>query len=140
MSFFGFPISCGQAQFIGGPLGPGFTVEQCAIAQSLAVGTCGCPNEPTESPALAPVTPAPSPPPETVFCLICPNGNAATGTGSIGGLQCQDVDMMGRAEELTEDECIGAQIAAAASLDPCGCNPPSSGKSMCSILYVFWYS
>lgn len=123
------PITCGEAQFIGGPLGLGFTLEQCAIAQALAVNTCGCPNEPTPAPATVPATPAPTPAPVTVFCLLCPDGNPSTGTGSIGGNQCQDVDMMGRSRMLTEAQCLAAQIRAAQSDDPCGC-----GHSMSAIM------
>eukprot|EP00529_Nitzschia_sp_RCC80_P007303 CAMPEP_0113473290 /NCGR_PEP_ID=MMETSP0014_2-20120614/17969_1 /TAXON_ID=2857 /ORGANISM="Nitzschia sp." /LENGTH=1292 /DNA_ID=CAMNT_0000366055 /DNA_START=1236 /DNA_END=5114 /DNA_ORIENTATION=+ /assembly_acc=CAM_ASM_000159 len=125
VSFFDFPVSCGRAQFIGGINGPGFTLEQCAIAQAAAVGVCGCPGEPTPAPVKAPTTLAPSEQPDLVYCLICPNGNPASGTGSIGGLQCQDVDMMGRESMLTEDECIAAQIRAAGSDDPCGCIDPT---------------
>jgi hypothetical protein len=128
VSFFGLPITCGRAQLIGGPNGIGFTLQQCAIAQAAAIGTCGCPNEPTTAPVMMPVTQAPSQGPELVFCLICPNGNRATGTGSIGGLQCQDVDMMGREMMLTEDECIAAQIRSAGSDDPCGCASPTPGN------------
>lgn len=50
------------------------------------------------------------------------------GTGAIGGLQCQDVDQMGRDGRLTEDECLAAQLRAAGSDDPCGCNPPTPCK------------
>mmetsp|Transcript_26831 Transcript_26831/g.63993 ORF Transcript_26831/g.63993 Transcript_26831/m.63993 type:complete len:666 (+) Transcript_26831:376-2373(+) len=128
VSFFGVPVTCGFAQFIGSPLGPGLTLEQCAIAQAAAAqGTCGCPGEPTPAPVkkAIPTTHAPSEAPDTVFCLICPEGTMSMGTGAIGGLQCQDVDQMGREGRLTEDECLAAQLRAAGSDDPCGCNPPT---------------
>jgi hypothetical protein len=119
VSFLGFPVSCGLAQIVG--ITPGLTLQQCAIAQAAAVGTCGCPNEPTDAPVMSPVTHAPTAAPETVFCLVCPMGQMTMGTGSLGGMQCQDVDMMGRNSELTESECLAAQIRAAQEDDPCGC-------------------
>lgn len=127
VSFLQASISCGTAQFIGGPNGMGLTLTQCAIAQALAVNTCGCPNEPTLAPALAPTTVAPTSGPEIVFCLICPNGNEAMGVGFIGSMSCQQVDMMGRRSELTQDQCLAAQIRAAQLDDVCGCFPDTPG-------------
>mmetsp|Transcript_8553 Transcript_8553/g.21358 ORF Transcript_8553/g.21358 Transcript_8553/m.21358 type:complete len:327 (-) Transcript_8553:3032-4012(-) len=135
VSFLGTPIFCGTAQFVGGVFGIGFTLEQCAIAQAAAIGVCGCPNEPTpapikthaggtpttpvNAPVLAPSVAAAADP--LVFCLICPMGQMSMGTNAIGGKQCQDVDMMGTNRELTESECLAAQIRAAQPDDPCGC-------------------
>jgi len=126
----GISIQCGFAQFLGStlnPQGPVYTLEQCAIAQSLAVGgTCGCPNEPTAAPVVAPipavVTPQPTDPAPGVYCLICPNGNMATGLGVLGSMLCQDVDTMARMSELTDEECLAAQTRAAQDDDPCGCS------------------
>lgn len=130
-------MSCGLAQFIGGPTnpnGPVYTLEQCAIAQASAIGVCGCPGEATPAPVKAPLSPAPTDAPETVFCLICPEGTRAMGTGSIGGMQCQDVDMMGRNSELTESECLAAQTRAAQEDDPCLCMPMTAG-TFCLVDY-----
>mmetsp|Transcript_39363 Transcript_39363/g.95211 ORF Transcript_39363/g.95211 Transcript_39363/m.95211 type:complete len:780 (+) Transcript_39363:297-2636(+) len=129
VSFLGFEVSCAFAQFIGGPTnpnGPVYTLEQCAIAQAAALDVCGCPGEPTPAPVKTIGTPTTAPPtvaPETVYCLICPEGTMAMGTGSVGGMQCQDVDMMGRNRELTENECLAAQTRAAQEDDPCECTP-----------------
>mmetsp|Transcript_8555 Transcript_8555/g.21376 ORF Transcript_8555/g.21376 Transcript_8555/m.21376 type:complete len:344 (-) Transcript_8555:3038-4069(-) len=138
VSFLGTPIFCGTAQFVGGVFGIGFTLEQCAIAQAAAIGVCGCPNEPTPAPIKThaggtPTTPVNAPvlapsvaaaaaaADPLVFCLICPMGQMSMGTNAIGGMQCQDVDMMGTNRELTESECLAAQIRAAQPDDPCGC-------------------
>lgn len=115
----GLPATCGQAQSLGIPGGLGFTVEQCAILQSLAIGTCGCPFEPTPAPD---ATPAPSVAPETVFCTVCFNGSPASGSGSIGGALCQELDSQGRADSFTAEECLIIQTAAAvAEDDNCEC-------------------
>ena len=128
----GISISCGFAQFLGSTLndqnGPVYTLDQCAIAQSLAVGVCGCPNEPTSAPVTLPaVTPQPTDAPPGVFCLVCPNGNMATGTGLLGSMQCQDVDNMARESQLTDEECLAAQTRAAQDDDPCGCGSGPGG-------------
>ena len=120
------PLTCGVASDIG--LTVGYTLEQCATAQVLARnGRCGCPNEPTNAPVPAPVTPAPTAF-EGVYCLICPNGNRATGTNFLGTLQCQDADKMGREKKFDESQCLAAQTRAAQDDDVCGCIPPSPGK------------
>lgn len=124
----GISISCQFAQILGSvlnPDGPVYTLEQCAIAQSLAVGTCGCPGEVTAPPAPSSAT-VPTAAPltdEGIFCLICPDGNMATGLGILGSMQCQDVDAMGRNKMLTSEECLAAQTRAAQDDDPCGCGP-----------------
>ena len=128
----GISITCGFAQFLGSTLnvnnGPVYTLTQCAIAQSLAVGTCGCPNEPTIAPSttaaggVTTASPQPTDGPPGVFCLICPNGNMATGTGLLGSMLCQDVDTMARDSLLTDEECLAAQTRAAQDDDPCGCS------------------
>mmetsp|Transcript_37795 Transcript_37795/g.91943 ORF Transcript_37795/g.91943 Transcript_37795/m.91943 type:complete len:507 (+) Transcript_37795:314-1834(+) len=139
----GISIQCGFGQFLGStlnPQGPVYTLQQCAIAQSLAVGTCGCPNDPTAgAPVAAPslpavVTPTPTPePPPGVFCLICPNGNMVTGLGILGSMLCQDVDGMARRSELTDEECLAAQTRAAQDDDPCGCGPAAPGTPIRTI-------
>lgn len=57
----------------------------------------------------------------TVFCNICPNGEQAMGTGSVGGRLCLDLDILGRAEQLTFLECLDIQNGASIPTDPCGC-------------------
>ena len=115
----GLPATCGQAQSLGLPGGFGYTVEQCATLQALAIGTCGCPFEPTPAPD---ATPSPSAAPETVFCTVCFNGQPASGSGSIGGTLCQDLDTQGRADAFTSEECLIIQTAAAtAEDDNCEC-------------------
>jgi hypothetical protein len=117
----GLPATCGQAQSLGVPGGIGYTVEQCAILQALAIGTCGCPFEPTPAPN---ATPQPTAAPVTVFCTVCFNGMPASGSGSIGGALCQELDAMGRNDEFTSEECLIIQTAAAvAEDDNCECMP-----------------
>lgn len=119
----GIPVTCGEAQAVGGIFGPGYTLQECAIAQSLAVNTCGCPGEPIPAPD---TTPAPSLAPETVFCTVCFNGNPTMGAGSIGGELCQDLDKQARESFFTEQECLIIQTAAAAAEDdPCECIDPT---------------
>lgn len=100
----------------------GFTDEQCLDFQALAVGTCGCPFEPTEAPVMAPITPAPSTNPG-VPCTVCQNGNPVMGTGQIAGVPCATVDLRARNELLTLEQCAAAQLLAATPTDPCLCNP-----------------
>jgi hypothetical protein len=126
VTVFGIPVTCGQAQLIGAT--EGYTVEQCAIAQALAVGTCGCPNEPTMSPAAAPVPAPPVTAPETVFCTVCFNGTPSnSNAGSIGGTLCSDLDSQGRMDQFTSEQCLVIQTAAAvAEDDPCECEPAAA--------------
>ena len=121
-------ITCRQGQNAGLQVGSmeGFTTEQCAIAQALAVDTCGCPGEPTPAPVAQPATAAPSPGPETVFCVLCLNGMQATVNGFIAGQQCFEVQQQGIDRELTAPECGGAQLLADAISDPCGCRAGTS--------------
>jgi hypothetical protein len=129
------PVTCGQAQFLAGPLGPGFTIEQCGIAQALAINTCGCPFEPSgpsspSSPSAPAVAPAVGPPAmspsagTTVFCTVCFTGEPTFSTVAIGGIQCGELDARGRNFEYTRMECLEIQSAAAvAPDDPCDCDP-----------------
>jgi hypothetical protein len=105
---FGTPVTCGQAQVFGAT--SGYTLEQCAIAQALAVGTCGCEGEPTVAPATSPTFPAPAPPPETVFCTVCFNGRPSnSNAGSIGGTLCSALDAQGRDNQFTSEQCLVIQ-------------------------------
>lgn len=122
----GVSITCQQAQVVGTI--QGFTVDQCLLSQFLAVGTCGCPNDP---PTAAPVpgsTPAPTMAPPTVFCTVCFNGRPSdSNAGSIGGRLCSVLDQEGRNDEFTLEECLIVQTAAAvAADDPCECAPSPS--------------
>lgn len=122
----GVTVSCGVANEAG--LTRMLTLEQCALAQSLAVGTCGCTGEvvPTAAPVLTGMpTPVPTPTPAPVaqpFCNLCGGGGRATFNGIIGAQQCFDVEQMGMNFELDPLECIVAQIAAFSPSDPCRCS------------------
>eukprot|EP00529_Nitzschia_sp_RCC80_P009946 CAMPEP_0113482372 /NCGR_PEP_ID=MMETSP0014_2-20120614/22884_1 /TAXON_ID=2857 /ORGANISM="Nitzschia sp." /LENGTH=761 /DNA_ID=CAMNT_0000375885 /DNA_START=1021 /DNA_END=3312 /DNA_ORIENTATION=+ /assembly_acc=CAM_ASM_000159 len=128
-------ITCGEAQFVGGPLGTGFTLEQCGIAQALAINTCGCPFESNPGPASSPVTAPSAGPPTvggpsapsisgTVFCSVCFDGMPTFSTNTIGGAQCAELDRRGRNFEFTQEECRDIQSTASiATGDPCACNP-----------------
>ena len=123
----GIPVTCAQAQSVGGPFGAGYTPNECFLLQGLAANSCGC-TGPT--PAPVPGTVAPSEAPETVFCTVCFNGNPAMGAGSIGGELCQDLDKMGRESQFTEQECLIIQTAAAvAEEDPCECIDPTASPT-----------
>jgi hypothetical protein len=106
------------------------TLSQCADAQSLAVGTCGCTGEVVPTDAPVPITtgmptPAPTPTPAPVaqpFCNVCGGfGRTQFNAVILGGLQCFDVEAMGMKGELDELECIIAQIEVTSSADPCRC-------------------
>mmetsp|Transcript_4703 Transcript_4703/g.11985 ORF Transcript_4703/g.11985 Transcript_4703/m.11985 type:complete len:349 (-) Transcript_4703:191-1237(-) len=141
-------ITCQEAQYEGLQFGDrvGYTVDQCAVAQALAAADdnrCGCPADgsgttPTPAPAntggtTSPAT-APTTPPDddsTVFCVLCLSGNEASKNGFIAGLQCKEVEIAGKNKELTQSECVGAQLLADTISDPCGCrtatSPPVGG-------------
>jgi hypothetical protein len=121
-------ITCREAQNEALQIGDaeGFTIQQCAIAQALAINTCGCPGEPTPAPVAPPATASPTAGPETVFCVLCLNGMQATENGFIAGSQCFDVQKMGVDRELTAQECGGAQLLADTISDPCGCRAGTS--------------
>ena len=132
----GMGVTCGVAQAIGGPFGPGFTIEQCGIAQALARDTCGCPNESTPSPASSPSVPAPttSSAPSVgepkVFCTACFSGEPTFETDAVGGVQCGELDARGRNSEFTSMECLEVQTAVAAAIgDPCMCGVPTAAPS-----------
>jgi hypothetical protein len=129
-SVLGLGVTCGQAQAIGGVFGAGFTLEQCGIAQALARGTCGCPNETTLAPASSPTPVPPTPSDPQVFCTVCFNGDPTFTTVAIGGLQCGELDSRGRDFEFTMQECLEIQTAAAvAPGDPCMCSFPTAAPS-----------
>mmetsp|Transcript_4704 Transcript_4704/g.11988 ORF Transcript_4704/g.11988 Transcript_4704/m.11988 type:complete len:351 (-) Transcript_4704:179-1231(-) len=141
-------ITCQEAQYEGLQFGDrvGYTVDQCAVAQALAAADdnrCGCPSDgsgttPTPAPVntggtTSPAT-APTTPPDddsTVFCVLCLSGNEASKNGFIAGLQCKEVEIAGKNKELTQSECVGAQLLADTISDPCGCrtatSPPVGG-------------
>mmetsp|Transcript_8162 Transcript_8162/g.20530 ORF Transcript_8162/g.20530 Transcript_8162/m.20530 type:complete len:778 (+) Transcript_8162:371-2704(+) len=132
----GMGVTCGVAQAIGGPFGPGFTIEQCGIAQALARDTCGCPNETTPSPAGSPSVPgattssAPSVGEPKVFCTACFSGEPTFETDAVGGVQCGELDARGRDKEFTSMECLEVQTAVAAAIgDPCMCGVPTAAPS-----------
>jgi hypothetical protein len=123
---FGIDVTCEQAQFLG--FTTGYTANDCQLLQFLAVGTCGCPNDPTtptQSPAGPPVTIAPTmAPPPPVFCQVCFDGTPVSGAGTIGGVQCQQLAQAGAAMMFNTLECLTIQIAAeVAPNDPCNCSP-----------------
>jgi hypothetical protein len=62
------------------------------------------------------------------YCLICPEGNKPSGTGSIIGFQCQELDELGRNSLLTFRQCTDAQIRANQPDDVCGCVIPTICK------------
>jgi hypothetical protein len=118
----GMIITCQEGVFAGLKVGDrlGLTTEQCAIAQALAIDTCGCPGEPTLAPATPPsdITPQPTEAPETVFCRLCLSDNDATKNGFIAGMQCFDVQAMGEDRQLTQSQCVAAQLLADAISNP----------------------
>ena len=129
----GFGLTCGQVQGIAGPFGFGLTLEQCGTAQALARNTCGCPNEPSQAPALSPATistGSPTEGPEFVFCTVCFSGDPTFETIAIGGIQCGEWDAKARKKEYTTQQCLAIQTAAAvAPGDPCFCLKPTAAPS-----------
>ena len=125
----GIRVTCFDAQAAGRL--QMLTLDQCADAQALAVGTCGCTGEvvPTTAPVViesgmptpAP-TPATTPSPVTQpFCNVCGPFGRATKNSVIGSSQCFDVERMGMNGELDDLECIIAQIQVTSSENPCRC-------------------
>ena len=123
----GFGITCGDAQEIGGPFGPGYTLKQCAIAQALAIDTCGCPGDVDDPNNLLSAVDTT----KKVFCSVCFEGKATFETATIGGVQCGELDVRARKFEFTQPECLQIQTAAAASLDDvCRCHDPSASPTL----------
>ena len=136
-------ITCQEAQYEGLQFGDrvGYTVDQCATAQALAAADdnrCGCPTTtdssggtaPTSAPATTGGTTSPVTTPKdddsTVFCVLCLSGNEVSKNGFIAGLQCKEVEVAGKNKELTQSECVGAQLLADTISDPCGCRAAGS--------------
>lgn len=115
-------ITCQEGVFWGLQVGDraGFTTDQCAVSQALAVNTCGCPGEPTPSPVSSPVPPSPSPTEalDALFCRLCLSDNDPSVNGFIAGMQCFDVAAMGEDSLFTQSECVAAQLLADTISDP----------------------
>jgi hypothetical protein len=87
----------------------------------------------------APVNPPTSnlpKPTDLVYCLICPNGNKPTGTDSISGFQCQDLDELGRARTFTFSQCTELQLRAIQPDDKCGCGFQTPNPTPCKLIVV----
>lgn len=122
----GISVTCFDAQTAGAT--KMLTLGQCATAQALAVGTCGCTGEvaPTQAPVqtgMPTSTPTQTPAPVAQpFCNVCGPFGRATLNAPIGSSQCFDVERMGMMGELDDLECVIAQIQVTSPEDPCRCS------------------